>query len=242
VKVATSSWKCYPLVGLQFLRKSLSILDYLAMNGPSNKSELERRVKPPIDKPTIYKIFTYLEEEEYIEPVHYRKGIVKWQGLARYYRITPSGLEWVFSRTYDVKYRPTSEKTIMTILKKNPHLGYGDEWIGAARALEPLFDSAYRLLLHDHWQGIAKYFTRAFPETPIIWLDRLITAITLRSRNAEDVSARIQHLFALLKAYPTYVEAMRKVINQKLQEKIQDQRRGEIAIAGIRKALTDLET
>ena len=69
------------------------------MKGPCNKRQIERNIRPAIDKPTIYKAIKYLEKERrYLRVVKRRNG-----GMVKYFDLTSRGVVTVISELDPLK-------------------------------------------------------------------------------------------------------------------------------------------
>lgn len=80
------------MVGPKLLKKAKRILLFVALNGTINRSQIEKKIKPKIDHPTIYKAIALLEQNGLIKEKPPRRGIT------RFYDLTESGLIQVITQ------------------------------------------------------------------------------------------------------------------------------------------------
>jgi hypothetical protein len=236
-------------VGPRFYWKSLRILNYLAMNGPSHKGKIVRLIRPRIDKPTVYDAITFLQKNRCIELVEKdRSKPVKWNGLAKHYQLTPSGLGELLGRYYDVNKYQVTEKMILRILANNPHLGYGAEWIQVFHALRPLLSSRTEHpepfspspSVLERIGGVRCLVRTGGIYEPRFILSQLISQITFSGRDGEEVSARIRALLELLIPYPTYAKIVRELLVEHLKQATADLQRAKIEMTKIKMAVRAL--
>jgi hypothetical protein len=112
-------------------RKLDKISYFIAMNGPSNKKRLERRLK--IDKPTIYKAIHQLLETKRIVIHHHEMS-----GMVKYYDLTRLGLMHLVLYVYEEVGEDASK--ISDVVKKL-FVRY-PEWLPDIASLWPAIEKA----------------------------------------------------------------------------------------------------
>ena len=222
----------------KFYWKTLRVLNYFAMNGPAHKGKIVRLIRPRVDKPTLYDAVNFLRGGRYIERAEKdRSKSVKWNGQVKLYRITPDGIRELLSRNYDVNEYKVTEKMILRILEKNPHLGFGDDWIRAFHAIRPFMETQVRREgSFVPWPSLLERVGDfrclvnggdAHEPRPILY--DLVSRIVFVGEDAEAATATLQKLLQSLGPYPAYAKLVRELLAEQAKQANDDLQRAQAA-------------
>jgi DNA-binding PadR family transcriptional regulator len=221
-------------VGPRFRSKIFRILNYFALSGSSNKGQIQRLIKPSIDKPTIYKAVKLLEDKRWVER---RPENLAWVGRAKYYRITSSGFRELLHQNYGLTKSRLSEKTILRMMEKNPHLDENG-WINVYHALRPTFIKANK---RGTFLGqVGGVLPLIIGEDPRFVLSILVSELLSQAKNEADASASIRKLLRELRPYPSHYYTVRQLLVDRLTEANETLQTARVDLVKIKRVTSDL--
>jgi DNA-binding PadR family transcriptional regulator len=243
----------------RFEEKCVRILEFIATNGPSSKKQIEKKIKPSIDKPTIYKALASLEDNQLVA-VHHRET-VRVRTEVKYYQVTRYALgvfmaalppweekTWDARRFSPLFRRLTSERKseywVRGVLEKNPDI-ISAEWFGIAEALGLFSERRAERRLKSMGESVtnAPIASGWFPS--ILFADPQATFEMLMDEFTEDMSvseaiSELRDLFTLLRGHSQYAKMAAQVLKEKLESQEQMLEDTQKNIAVIRPMLEEI--